>query len=348
MSLRMVMLGLLVGVSLAPTAVRAQQRPDSLGEKAEQIRTGTAITGVRKINRANLNTYYNSRVSTTGYRLTRLRQMLPMGREGLSLLSDPSAPQTRIQRILEDRNLLRVRSPLAKSGTALLGRVTPGLGTEGRMGAPWGSSAVLGTTTEPTTQSTTQPADDGQGPVRFEVALADRLNATAARNFELGAACFRAGDLLRARYHFDLTKDLWLDQARPYVASMIVSFEVGDYNRSALELLRAFQLAKTLDDLRIDGFADKFLAGDDEEQRQRMLTRMVDTVNRFALTDREDPMPKVLLAYYSWLNGDVSVAVATAEEAARGASEPKAGNIRKFHDMLAEEQRAATTRPNPG
>jgi hypothetical protein len=334
-----VLLGFLVWATLLTETVGAQDRQEGLGRRAQQIRGGGVVPGVRKANRNALGAYHDGLQRGAQSPLAKLREISPLAYRSAGLLPDPYLPLTPIQRILNQRNILRVRSSLGKTGTALLGRSRQGPGASTSLASAWASDAARGTSIA----AVAQPTATGEAPASFEDALADRLKKAAAQNFELGMTYFREGDWARARYHFDLTKDLWLDKSRPYVASMLVSFEMGDYHQSIAELLRALQLAKTLDDLRIEGFADKFFAGDDPETRRRALSRMVDSVNRFVLGAKDDSVWKLLLAYCSWVNGDLAVAVSAADDAAQGAKEPYVVHVRRFRDMLAEEQRAAET-----
>ena len=235
-----------------------------------------------------------------------------------------------------------------------LGRSEMGASKNGLPGMAWPVSPTAGrlATSAPTSDAAdaaTEPSGEARPPVRFEDAIAERLNKRAEEEFELGIAYFREGDLIQARDHFDLTKNLWLDQARPHVASMVVSFQAQNYYQAVNDELRALQLAKTLDDLRIDGFVDKFYSGSDPQKKQQAFNRTVELVNRMVQGAPDTSLARVLLAHYSWVNGDLSTAVSAADAVARTAPEPNAGYVRKFRDMLVEEQQAgeakATTQP---
>jgi tetratricopeptide (TPR) repeat protein len=182
--------------------------------------------------------------------------------------------------------------------------------------------------------------------VKFEDALADRLDKMAEENFELGMTYFRDGNFLLARHHFDMARDVWRDKPRCHIATMLVAYEMSDTNQAVNELMQALRMAKTLDDLKIEDFLDKFYAGDDPDKKRQALSRTVDSVNMFAQAVKDAPAApaaNMLLAYYSWLNGDLVTAVSAADRASRALPDDAAEPVRRFRDMLVEKQRAAET-----
>ncbi|HVP13461.1 MAG TPA: hypothetical protein VMV94_19970 [Phycisphaerae bacterium] len=317
------------------TAGAQQSSSDGLGKRAEQAKSGTIVPGITRTRGTNISTFYSAELRKSQTRLERLRTISPLATQRMGLLPDPTVPLTPIQRILDQRNFLRARSSLGRAETAFLGRSLP-LAGEGVVPQSPGVLTAAATTT-------TSPAGEAPAPLRLEETLQERINKTADDNFELGMSYCREGDLLRARYHFDLAKHLWLDKSRPRLACMAVAFESEDYFQATAELLQALRLAKTLDDLRIEGFADQFYPGNDPAEKRRALARTIDAVNRFVVATDNNPLAKLLLAYYSWLNGDVGVAASTADAVSQAIPEPGAGYVRKFRDMLTEEQRPADT-----
>jgi tetratricopeptide (TPR) repeat protein len=203
-----------------------------------------------------------------------------------------------------------------------------------------------GASTAPTTTGPATTGPEGTTGVgrfgNYEDILETRLQEKAEQNFELGAAYFRSGEMLKARHHFELAGDVWLDKPQPYIAGMLASYELNDFNRAIGDLTRALELAKALDHLKIDDFLNKFYNGEDLAAQKAALGRAVDSVNLLVKSSGEAGGPaNLLLAYYSWLNGDSITAAAAAESAARVFPEPTAKHIRKFHGWLLEEQQSA-------
>jgi hypothetical protein len=201
----------------------------------------------------------------------------------------------------------------------------------------------------PTTASA--PADE-EGPFGRKVqqrgsdALAARLEAKGEQSFRLGVAYFRSGDFYAARQQFELARDVWPDRPRVYLACMFASNQVGEPNRGFRELLRAVELAKSLDDLRIEGFPEQFWPGEDEAAAKEAYRRVAEGINLAVRTGGGGELGRLLVAYYAWLNDDRNTALSAAEIALGAAAEPYDVPIRRFRDWLSEEQTpAAATAP---
>jgi hypothetical protein len=342
---RHVLLSFGVWVFLWAQAAPAQQPRGTVGNRAERARPHGFVPGLNLRGRERKGTAYSNRFRGIQTHFDRLRSVASWMSQSGGLLPGPTQPQTPIQRLFDQRNLLRARSPLGQTGTAFLGRYA------------LGSSGQTAPAAAPTSQPagvTTGPADDRPTPVRFEDVLANRLDRMAEENFELGMTYFREGDFLKARHHFDMAGNVWRDKPRCHIATMLVAYEMQDMNQAVNELMRALQMAKTLDDLKIEGFLDKFYVGDDTDKKRQALSRTVDSINMFAQSVKDAPAASaanVLLAYYSWLNGDLVAAASAADRALRTLPEATAEPVRRFRDMLVESQRApetGTTAQPPG
>jgi tetratricopeptide (TPR) repeat protein len=183
--------------------------------------------------------------------------------------------------------------------------------------------------------------------IAFEIDPAVRLAKKADECFELGIAYFRNRDLIKARNYFERVRDLQRDRPRAFIADVFVAYDKGDYNRALLSLLRALERAETLEDLKLDRFIERLYKGDDYEEKQRAFKRTVESVNLFVNSRANAPLMKVLLAYYAWLNGDLSTAIAAAEIAAGSAGDQPVPQIEKFRKLLIEAKDGAAV-PPPG
>ena len=323
--------------SASGQSATGQPAKDSLGIRAKRAKAGGGVAGLRPIHEPK-GTANSNRFRGVQTRIDRLRYVAPWMSDIGGLLPGPSLPASPIQRILDQRNLLRARSPLGRTGTAFLGRYPSVLETSAPPAAgPISEPAVV----------TTEPGAEKPPPVTFEDALANRLDKMAENNFEFGITYFRESDYPRARHYFDMARDVWHEKPRCYLALTLVAQEMGDTNQACIELMQALKMAKTLDDLRIDNFLDRFYAGDDLDKKRQALNGAVDQVNMKAQQMMKDTPAaaawNLLLAYYSWLNGDLVTAVSAADKAARALPEGAAEPVARFRDMLVEEQRTAGT-----
>lgn len=319
-------------VILWTSDVGAQQRDESLGAKTRDANPATA--GIRPRRQANLGTYSSNPRFSSNTRLDRLRRISPLAPRGIGLLRDPPFRGGPIKSLLDQRNYLRTRSALGASSTIALGQTPlPPRGPDDLQG-----NFLVGSPAESSSQPATQPTS---GVRTYVDVLAARIDAKADEQFDLGAVYLRYGDFPRARHCFDVARDLRPDDPKPYLGSMVGSYCLGDYNQAIWEILRAMELAKTLDELRIEGFVDRFFPGEDAKSRHEAFERALDSVNPQGDSAGAPSPVNVLRAYYSWLNNDVSTAISAADLASQAFEGPRGDGIRRFRGWIAEEGRPA-------
>lgn len=263
------------------------------------------------------------------------------GREGGFLRPEWPAISP-IQRMLNSRNLLRTRSELGLGYTSLLGRhdfVRDGTGRLRGDVSRWLPNEV------PEHMKSVDP----MAPIdnRLTAKMEDRLSRKADELFERGMAYFRNGDLHSARDCFGIVRDLERDRPRAFIADLLVAMGKRDYNRATVSLMLAVDRAETLDDMRIDGFLEKFYAyGEDGDLRsaKREYQRLVDSMNHVAKSNPSARHLSALLAYARWLNGDLDTAISAAqaaEETPVGMKEDAPVTpFRKFSRFLSESRHA--------
>jgi hypothetical protein len=263
--------------------------------------------------------------------------MSSVRRQHYGMMPDVSPALNPIQRFLDDRNLLRSRSPLGTRSTALLGRST--------LSIPLPTPLPTAT---PVERRRSLPVTGGlelSEPEKYEDILERRLEQKTRENFEVGIAYFRNRDPLKARHYFELTEHVWADRPQPYIGGMLASVELGDFSRAMTDLLRALDRAETLGDLVIPDLIDRFYEGEDHEERLEVFRRRVDSINILVNSQAGASRLALLLAYYSWLDGDVSTAISAAEESAGVLPEARAESVRKFHGFLVLEQQQPAAEP---
>jgi tetratricopeptide (TPR) repeat protein len=226
--------------------------------------------------------------------------------------------------------LLLSRSPLGRRVSALIGRQDYLPDNSGEERGAGGRRR-----TNPDLQPKPSPTED-RVPEEFEDRLLSRLEKKAEDRFELGAAYFRSGDLIKARNCFEIVRHIQRDRPRGYAADVLVSYDRGDYNRAILSLWRALERIGTLEDLRIDRFIETFYDGADFAAKERVFKRTVESVNLFVKSSPAAPHMNLLLTYYAWLDGDLGTAIAAAEIAMERTKEPIAQYAERFLRLLIE------------
>jgi len=337
-----------LGLLVAEPAWAGQQR-ESLGARARLARGGK--TGVRARGTTYTSTYYNDRWTNRMWtRIDRLRSISPLWQTRDGLLPNAPAAYDPIQRIIERRNLLRARSPLAQNATSMVGRST--FPRDSLLEIAKNSAADL---SPPTTvpadfaalPTTSSPAEDDSlswkiTPTRVSDVLARRLEAKGEEHFQLGVAYFRSSDFQTARYHFELARDACPDRPRAYLAHMFACVQTKDSNEAMNELIRALGLAKSLEDLRIEGFPERFWPGEDEKAARVAYQRAVQDLNLASRRSEGPSLTNLFVAYWAWLNDDINLARSAAESALEVAAEgPHEAPIRRFRDWLTEAQAPA-------
>ncbi|MFH1417720.1 MAG: hypothetical protein ABII12_05465 [Planctomycetota bacterium] len=263
--------------------------------------------------------------------------MSPLRRFEYGMLSDVPPPSSPITQILHQRNLLSVRSPLGRRASILIGR------------NPLTTLSSPGDTENALAKDAVNSAPEPEGafasePGNYEDLLAARLERRAAEAFDLGAAYYRTGDFSRARHSFDMAQQVWSDKAQPYLGAMLTSYRMGSYHRATTELVNAIERMQTLDDLKIEGFIERFFEGEGLSAKQAEFRKIVDSANVFVAATQGSARPNLLLAYFAWMNGDLGTAIAAAEIAPEGYREEQQEHIRRFHELLIQEQQTAATR----
>ncbi len=284
-----------------------------------------------------LGTFGSNRYQGIQTRAQILRSMSPLQRYEGGLLSPAPYPSSPITQLLNQRNLLKARSPLAYRASAMVGRY------------PIPSVLSVGDEAQFTTRSAGDSSSETEGavadkPGQYEDLLAARLDSRAAEAFNLGAAFYRSGDFSHAHHSFDMAQQVWSDRPQPFLGAMLTSYSTGRYQRATTELVKAIERMEELDDLKIEGFVENFFEGADLSAKQAEFRKTVDSVNVFVVSTHGSPRANLLLAYFAWLNGDLGTAIAAAELAPEGFREELQEPIRKFHELLIQEQLNATTR----
>ncbi|MCG8405593.1 MAG: hypothetical protein MI923_10390 [Phycisphaerales bacterium] len=224
-----------------------------------------------------------------------------------------------IVRDLNRRNLLRSRSPLGRRSASFIGRryygMEPDRRSPGDLDIP------------PPSPTVTKIESDTEGRSYTDLLVA-RLRKKADDYFDLGITYFREKEYLKSRQHFELAQQVDQDHPRTYLAKMIVSFQRGDLNIAIVSLKHGIDRAESLDDLRIDW--KRFYATEQEFQR------LVDSASLLANSPKVSPGVKLLLAYYTWLNGDLQTAISVAESAERQAEADRKASSTEQTNLVDE------------
>jgi len=241
-----------------------------------------------------------------------------------SLLSGPKRfiPPSPIKQMLDRRNLLAPRSPLARTAAAHLGRLD--YVPDAETGVMAGDVSAWPAPADPSKVPSTLVPDDG----RFQDTLGGRLAREADAYFEKAVEAFRNGNFSQARQYFELVGVIERDRPRAKLGAMFASFQSANVLQASLQLLLALDRTKTADDLRFD----KDLLYTSAE-----FQRTLDAVTIWVRKTPDRPEPHLVLAYFAWLNGDL----VTAREAI-GMAEKKmppywnAEPVRRFRDIIRE------------
>lgn len=187
------------------------------------------------------------------------------------------------------------------------------------------------------------PAPGAPSPDASAGDLEARIAKQADDYFELGAAYFRNRDLFNARHCFEQVADLQPDSPRARIADVFVAYENSDYHRAVASLLLALNQGQSLDELRIDGFIEKFFEGDDLEAKQRAFGRKVEAINLLAQSQPDAPLVNLLLGFFAWLNGDLGTAITAVEIAEKALDKALVPRVERFRRLLIQAKKAAST-----
>lgn len=215
---------------------------------------------------------------------------LPFERREFGLIRPVEPLYSPIARDLRQRNLLRSRSTLGRRSASVIGR----------QDYDWVEDAT------PLPGSQSNP-ESGLKTSSYSDMLAARLQKKANDHFELGIAYFKAEQFLKARQHFQLARQINADHPKSYLAEMIVSYHRKDFNTAVINLEFALNRASSLNDLKIDW--QEFYSSKQDFQR------VVDSVSLLANLPKAPPNLSLMLAYYTWLNGDLNTAISLAQSA---------------------------------
>lgn len=318
--LAMTALGVLGWTSLAFSQeqdARELRRNRSL-ERMRAIRQNADFSGAADYSRTRLGTFQQSRFTGMRTRSEQLEMLLKSFRperteRDLTQLDNP------IRDILDKRNLLSPRSALAVKSVSSLGRnlvISPaGSETPGELSSLRAANA------------------ENQ---RIDQILGNRHENRSDEYFQKGLKFFRQGDFIQAESYFDIDADLNYKDARPHTAGAIAAYQNKDINQAYFRLMTAISRAKTLDDLRLD--VNAFYPN------HRDFERTLNAVNIWAKSLADRPGPNMILAYFSWLNGDRSTSLAAVEVGIQHPGSPDEGLVcQKFRDLMMAAP--ATTQP---
>jgi hypothetical protein len=276
-----------------------------------------------------LDTFKYRGIST---RSEQLRSMLPP-RYGKTFADrdDQLLPETPIKAMLDRRNLLTLRSPMARRANSYIGRNDFVKDENGQM--PGDYSKIEAQADAVTVSIDPLKPDTGA----YQDAIIARLKAKADEYHETALVSFRKGRYIQAKNYFDLVRDVEPDATRSYLGSVFVFMHKDDFLQASGVLLRALDIMTTLDDVRVD--PEKFYRARED------FIRRVERVNYFAQRNKESSSLSLMLAYYSWLKGDVGTAIDAAANAEKNLPEPANVPVKKFRELLIAQR---TSAPKPG
>lgn len=180
---------------------------------------------------------------------------------------------------------------------------------------------------------------DSKRPVeaRMGDALEQRLARLADGYFDNGTQAFTKGKFIQAKNYFDLVRELEPTKTRSYIAMALVATQRTDFATAWWNILQAIDIADDADDLRID--LNRFFKSAEDSRRTR------EAINRAALSYPDVGTISGMLAYYSFLNGDLGTAADAAANAEKNTPSAAAEPIKKFRGMLAQLRSTPSSRP---
>lgn len=273
-------------------------------------------------------------------RIDQIRNGLPDRLRMTGPLRDPrlrtfSSIDTPVRSLLDRRNLLGSRSTLAQ-----LSRGT----VDSEEYAKFRSNPSIDGEEFPSLEN--RRPDEFRPSARYEDELERILRKQEADYYARGVDYFRQGKMVRAADCFDVCRSHDRNNARYAVAGLIVAYERSNYNRAIVSLLTALRLAESLEDLRIPveddpstGVRGFYVSGD----RGGSFGSTVDRANvRANLTSGSSAgYAQLFLAFFAWLNGEVSTAIHAAEVAESELPKEQATVAKKFRELLIDERKAA-------
>lgn len=183
--------------------------------------------------------------------------------------------------------------------------------------------------------ATVDPSKPDNG--KYQDAIVARLKAKADEYYETAMTAFRKGQNIQAKNYFELVREVEPDATRSYLGSVFVFMHKDDFLQASGILLRALDIMQSLDDVRVD--TTRFYKAQEE------FNRRVERVNYFAQKNKDNSALTMMLAYYSWLKGDVGTAIDAAASAEKNLPAPANAPIKKFRELLIQQR---TLAPKPG
>jgi hypothetical protein len=319
---------LAVCIGLSPPSAEAQQRRAthrSNVQKAAGLKNVPKFVSSNRVRQSPLSTFDNRRYSGIVTRPEQIRSLINTpSRYGRTQFKE--LMPTPVKQILDRRNLLTVRSPLARQTMSVIGRAD--YLPDEESGAMRGDYERL-LDTVPDVPINPLRGDDGS----FQDAIEARLRASADEYYQKATDAFTKRQFIQARNFFGLVKDVEPDKTRAYLGTLFISVHKGDFFQAYGALLRAIDLADQLDELRVD---TNFFYKNQEDFRRR-----VENLNLIAQRSRESDAAQMLYAYYAWLNGDVGTAIDSAASAEKLAKGAVALTINKFREFLIQKRSVA-------
>ncbi len=340
-------IGLAAMLTVAAAAWGQAQKPAGrvkmLGQKPRLIRPS-------QTHRQRLGTFDRNKsrgIQTRSDQLEAILRSTQSSRIG-SRYSSATQITTPIETVLNDQNLLRLRSPLAKKGV-------PGsnLADEAEEFDPELAGLYFPMSAEADEATVEELGESAAG--EFETlanggmrpnagtalsdGIAGRVETLADEYYKLGAAYLRKGELMRAESYFRMDKEVHRHLARPFVAETLLAFEARNMNRAYFALTSAFRRCTTLDDLKVD----REIFFKDSRGFERSLNSLTVMAGQYP----DQPAYNALLSFYSWIGGDLAAARAAGKAAAKIATAGQGGaEIQKFADLL--EGASAESAASPG
>jgi hypothetical protein len=270
-------------------------------------------------------------------RTERLRQQFPLpGQQQITPRHE--IPRSPVQANLEARNLLKARSLMGQRITWRYGK-TPAV-----MGKPLVVREGENSSASPE-PPTIEPAGES---------LEARLQRKADETFAVGTADFRDAKwtdpdsstlIAKADNSFGLVRNYDIDKPRGYVADVFVSFRREYYNRATASLLRAVDLAKSPEDLKIE----RLYKEDDSAAKTAEFAKTIETINILATANPDSPQVGLLQAYFVWLNGEPAAARSALDRSSKFViGEETTRRVAKLRAMLSDQTEHPASAPSPG
>ena len=123
------------------------------------------------------------------------------------------------------------------------------------------------------------------------------LSRRADDYYEIGIAYFAAGEFAKAKSNFQMDREIHRDSARAYVADVFCALEQRDMNRARFSLIMSFKRAESPEGLRVD--ISRFYPDPLKFERTMNVLGVVESQSTDVFG------PALLLAYCSWVDGDL-------------------------------------------